>query len=157
MKEIWLELRIRQAFTIVEVIVVIAVIGILLALLLPAVQSAREAARRAQCRNNLKQIGIALSAYHATHDAFPPTTINTGNYRPYHSSAAWGWPTMLLPYLDQGALYAKLDPQGELSIFRKYYREHGQIVPGGETRLPVFRCPSSGMLDVSSEVGTRTD
>lgn len=102
----------RSGFTLIELLVVIAIIAILIALLLPAVQQAREAARRSQCKNNLKQIGLALHNYLDVHSVFPPATIakgqcNTGTANPYILNAT-GW-TMLLPYLDQGPMYDQYD------------------------------------------------
>lgn len=116
----------RRGFTLIELLVVIAIIGVLVALLLPAVQQAREAARRAQCKNNLKQIGLALHNYHDVVQRFPfscanrgscntstsvfgPTSIETINLN------SRGW-TMLLPYFDQGNLYNQYNsnlPAGE--------------------------------------------
>ena len=86
----------------------IAIIAVLIGLLLPAVQSAREAARRAQCSNNLKQIGLAMHNYHGVHDAFPPGYISlTATPRPNspETGPGWGWATMLLNNLEQPALY----------------------------------------------------
>src|SRR5690606_19265562 len=90
----------------IELLVVIAIIAILIALLLPAVQQAREAARRSTCKNNLRQIGLALHNYHDAHDTFPPGYI-WASWAP--EGPGWGWPTMILPYLDQAALYQLLD------------------------------------------------
>ncbi len=89
----------RRAFTLIELLVVIAIIAILIALLLPAVQQAREAARRTQCKNNLKQIGLALHNYHEAIGRLPPSSIAFNH---------WGWNTMVLPYLDQAPLFNQL-------------------------------------------------
>lgn len=95
----------RQGFTLVELLVVIAIIGILIALLLPAVQAAREAARRSQCSNNMKQIGLALHNYHDTHKSFPPGSINDLNAADGSGGEALsGW-VYLLPFMEQSALY----------------------------------------------------
>jgi prepilin-type N-terminal cleavage/methylation domain-containing protein len=89
----------RRAFTLVELLVVIAVIGILVALLLPAVQAAREAARRGQCSSNLRQIGLAMHGYHDRHDCFPPGNINLGTC--CNTPSYTSWPLSLLPYIEQ--------------------------------------------------------
>src|SRR5688572_27253249 len=96
--------RSRRGFTLIELLVVIAIIAVLIALLLPAVQQAREAARRMQCKNNLKNIGLAFHNYHDTAQFFPMSyMVDVGNFN------AHGWGTMILPYLEQGNLYAKYD------------------------------------------------
>src|SRR3954469_18135346 len=94
-----------RGFTLIELLVVIYIIGILLALLLPAVQAAREAARRGQCINNLKQIGVALHNYEGTHRAFPPGYVS--DFRPdgTDTGPGWGWAAMLLPQMEQKALF----------------------------------------------------
>jgi prepilin-type N-terminal cleavage/methylation domain-containing protein/prepilin-type processing-associated H-X9-DG protein len=98
----------RRGFTLIELLVVIAIIAVLIALLLPAVQQAREAARRTQCKNNLKQLGLAFHSYHDTANTMPPGWIgqSTGNY------SGFGWNSMLLPYFDQAPLYNILSTGG---------------------------------------------
>jgi len=95
----------RRAFTLVELLVVIAIIGVLIALLLPAVQSAREAARRMQCANNLKQVALALHAYHGGYGVFP-MGLRANNGR---ENVGMTWMMLLLPYFDQKQLAATLD------------------------------------------------
>ena len=94
----------RRGFTLIELLVVIAIIAVLIALLLPAVQQAREAARRTQCRNNMHQLGLALHNYHDAHSCFPPAAVCSVD----GSNWWWpeiGWGVMLLPYIDESALY----------------------------------------------------
>src|SRR5262245_13841144 len=111
----------RAAFTLVELLVVIAIIGVLVSLLLPAVQQARETARRISCTNRLKQIGLALHNYETTHKIFPPAYITANpaadgsafgvsygdEYRNGPSGFAWG--TLLLPFLEQQSLYEQFN------------------------------------------------
>jgi prepilin-type N-terminal cleavage/methylation domain-containing protein len=97
-----------RAFTLVELLVVIAIIGVLVALLLPAVQSAREAARRSQCTNNLKQLGLAVHNYVDVHKVFP-TNANASDPRPARPTNGFSWIAKTLPYFEQGSLHAKLD------------------------------------------------
>src|SRR5688572_7817662 len=101
--------RSRIGFTLIELLVVIAIIAILIALLLPAVQQAREAARRTQCRNNMKQLGLAFHNYHDVHKRFPPyavagVPVNT-TQEVYRN---WAYPAMLLPMIDQAPLYNQI-------------------------------------------------
>ena len=92
-----------RGFTLIELLVVIAIIAILIALLLPAVQQAREAARRTQCKNNMKQLGLALHNYHDVHTAFPSGWIAVDNrvQSAHDGLNGAGWGTMILPYVEQ--------------------------------------------------------
>lgn len=94
------KVSVRRGFTLVELLVVIAIIGILVALLLPAVQAAREAARRMQCTNNLKQLALGCHNYHATYDAFP-----FGRIDPAYGGYRWSVQAAVLPYIEQGNVY----------------------------------------------------
>ena len=120
-----------RGFTLVELLVVIAVIGILVALLLPAVQSAREAARRSQCANNLHQFGLALHTYSDTLRVLPDGFYES---KPQEYTADWCWGAMVLPYLEQAPLYGQCD-------FRQQ-PVAASNVPSVESLLSVFRCPS---------------
>src|SRR5262245_2029090 len=105
----------RSAFTLVELLVVIAIIGILIALLLPAVQAARESARRTQCSNNLKQIGLAIQSYHDNTKYLPPSRI----------ADHWAtWAVLILPYMEQESLYEQWD------IAQQYYQQSQTVRTG---------------------------
>jgi len=138
----------RRGFTLIELLVVMAVISVLVALLMPAVQQAREAARRSQCRNNLKQIGLALQNYHASHDRFPPGYVAGATYPA--TTNGWGWTAMLLPYLDQAPLYNAINFQ--LPV------EHSTNLPSVATMLPGLLCPSdqtgAGTFQITDAGGT---
>jgi len=147
-----------SGFTLIELLVVIAIIAILIALLLPAVQQAREAARRTQCKSHLKQIGIAMHNYHDVHRTFPPgwvqnkaasgystaTMTSTGFYLFSSTSPSWGWSTFLLAYLEQPSIYQ--------NTIGANLRLEDAIGSGtgkwAMTPIPTFRCPS----DVGSAV-----
>ncbi len=128
----------RQAFTLVELLVVIAVIGVLIALLLPAVQAARESARRASCTNNLKQIGLAMHMHHDTYQRFPP---GWAGYVPNSTvpqplgTPGWGWAAMTLPFIEQENLYRQR-VHLDLPIMDPANAEARVSV------IPTFRCPS---------------
>jgi prepilin-type N-terminal cleavage/methylation domain-containing protein len=121
-----------RAFTLVELLVVIAIIGILVALLLPAVQAAREAARRTHCSNNLKQIGLAAQNYHGTRKTFPPGSLIELVGRDEPSKT--GWSIELLPYMEEPALYALFNPKVSIGD------PLNQLLR--ESPAPAFTCPS---------------
>lgn len=105
--------RAKRGFTLIELLVVIAIIAILISLLLPAVQQAREAARRTQCKNNLKQIGLALHNYHDVHLTFAPgyiaRAINQSDPATAETGPGFAWGTLILPYLDQQNVFSQID------------------------------------------------
>ncbi len=97
--------RDRRGFTLIELVVVISIAGLLVALLLPAVQAVRESARLVRCANNLRQMGLALSAYHDSAGSLPMGYVAWANPAPYATSPGWGWAAMLLPQLEQDPVY----------------------------------------------------
>ena len=127
--------RSRSAFTLVELLVVIAIIGILIALLLPAVQAAREAARRMQCSSRLKQLGLAMHNYANTHQAFPPGCIDDG----VRQRQQWGWGVFLLPFLERISLHRDLAPNDRRLVDLLNDPAARVLV---QVPIPMFRCPS---------------
>ena len=142
----------RRGFTLIELLVVIAIIAVLIALLLPAVQQAREAARRTQCKNNLKQIGLALHNYESTTTVFPPSSTSG------LTKGVWGYPgsgpsdpnihlhsfaSLILPYVDQASLYGTID------------YNVSSLAPANRTAaakvLAFYRCPSYSGLSMSTD------
>jgi prepilin-type N-terminal cleavage/methylation domain-containing protein/prepilin-type processing-associated H-X9-DG protein len=157
----WFVLRFRRprsprvfGFTLIELLVVIAIIAVLVALLLPAVQQAREAARRAQCKNNLKQYGLALHNYHDTYNSLPIAGTNwngADNPPTWERVAAVGWQVRCLPFMDQGPLYNQLDwgsalpstsyePGWPVGFLPTQILNDG--LPARSHQTPCARCPS---------------
>ena len=128
----------RRAFTLIELLVVIAIIAILIALLLPAVQQAREAARRTQCKNGLKQLGLSMHNYHSTYRNFPPSMIYADTAATGSESRWWSWNVMLLPYMDQAPLYQKFD----INIDGLFSPEAVVNTEFTSAILPMLQCPS---------------
>ncbi|PQO47578.1 DUF1559 domain-containing protein [Blastopirellula marina] len=104
-----MRLRMRTGFTLVELLVVIAIIGVLIALLLPAVQQAREAARRMQCTNQMKQLGIAMHNYHDTYQKLPPSNEYADNEPPAQPRREWGWAPRIMAFMEQTAVADEID------------------------------------------------
>lgn len=124
--------RRRQGFTLVELLVVIAIIGILVALLLPAIQAAREAARRMVCGNNLKQIGLAFHNHHDTYKSFPP-----GLRGKVGGEEGYAWSVHILPFIEQQSLYDTLDIENI-----DLHNSSAAAVAAKTTAIDAYRCPS---------------
>lgn len=141
--------RKQRGFTLVELLVVIAIIGILIALLLPAVQAAREAARRSQCTNNLKQIGLALHNYHDALRTFPSGVVNFPA-KAMADTRGWGWGALILPYLEQSALHDQLQVT-RIPFGGGVYP--APATPLTQTPLSAYRCPSDRGPDINARRG----
>lgn len=136
-------IRKRWAFTLVELLVVIAIIGILVALLLPAIQAAREAARRSSCLNNMKQLGTALHNYHDTHGSFP-----YGSRYPCHGP---NWRVFVLPFLEQQAIHGDLEWIRDPRFMGNYLDRSAESLRG--VIVDTFECPSSPLDPFADPVG----
>jgi prepilin-type N-terminal cleavage/methylation domain-containing protein/prepilin-type processing-associated H-X9-DG protein len=139
-----MKIRKFRGFTLVELLVVIAIIGVLIALLLPAVQAAREAARRSQCTNNLKQLGIGIHNYHDTHNALP--AICNGTYGPTPDRKTW-WSGFvgILPFIEQNSIYEEYRSKviGGVDWHNEFY---STVTDNPTTKnIMTFYCPSNGV------------
>ncbi|WP_437201943.1 DUF1559 family PulG-like putative transporter [Planctomicrobium sp. SH664] len=134
----------KKGFTLIELLVVIAIIAVLIALLLPAVQQAREAARRSQCKNNLKQMGLALHNYHDVYNAFPSATV----YNYGGSFNMWAWGFALFPYLDQAPAYNMLNGGSTQLCMAVQNATMLEVMQKG---YPMFRCPSDIGPELNAE------
>jgi prepilin-type N-terminal cleavage/methylation domain-containing protein/prepilin-type processing-associated H-X9-DG protein len=131
--------RCSPAFSLIELLVVLAIISILIAIYMPAVQSAREATRRISCANNLKQIGIALQNYHDSAGALPPGWVAAANSTGENAGPGWGWNVRILPLMEQQALYQSLNlylPIEAVDNFTSVTR-----------RIKSLACPSDGLFE----------
>ncbi|WP_417746903.1 DUF1559 domain-containing protein [Rosistilla oblonga] len=150
----------RRGFTLVELLVVIAIIGILVGLLLPAVQSAREAARRMQCSNNMKQLGLALHNYHDTYQVFPSGCIDSNRKTNSPTDAlnnnnGLGWGTLLLPFIEQSPLYDQIS--FETGSFGRSWQDKNNDgttndpIDSAKVVIDAFVCPSDPMSGLNSD------
>jgi prepilin-type N-terminal cleavage/methylation domain-containing protein len=141
----------NAGFTLIEILVVVAIIGILIAVMLPAIQQARESARKSQCANNLKQIGLGMHAYLLVHKAFPPGYKSA--VQPDHDDGGpgWAWGSMIMPYIEEVALHDEIDYTKSL---RSPETEKVRL-----TSVSLFICPSDDIfepiIDIPSKSSTR--
>jgi len=141
--------RIRPAFTLVELLVVIAIIGVLVALLLPAIQAAREAARRTQCVNNLKQIGLGMLNFEKARRTFPP-----GEFKPagVNTNGALAWSVWFLPYIEESNLYGQMDFKKDIRMEPNWKAD---LTGPVNTIIPVYLCPSMARRQTRREMDGR--
>jgi len=138
----------KHGFTLIELLVVIAIIAVLISLLLPAVQSAREAARRAQCTNNLKQIALALHNYHDAIGTFPPGGIDDTNW----NGTWWNWPAFILPQLEPRNIYNAINfSLPNISVLTNAQAYQDPNVTAWRSVINTYLCPSdsvnNGIMD----------
>ncbi len=153
----------RGGFTLIELLVVIAVIGVMVGLLLPAVQAAREAARRMQCGNNLKQIGLGLHNYHSTFGIFPDSTTSAAANGNACQNGFFSWMAMILPQIEQASLYDSIDFSRGLadnctlpntSAYRSILISAlHRNAAASAVQVPTYLCPSD-VWDLNEDMGT---
>jgi prepilin-type N-terminal cleavage/methylation domain-containing protein len=133
-----------RGFTLVELLVVIAIVGVLIALMLPAVQKARESARKTRCANNLKQIGLGLHAHMTSHKAFPPGYIST--VLPDHDDGGpgWAWGAIILPHIEEVSLHDEIDMKTAV--------DSADTAKVRLTNLPLFECPSDDTFETIVDI-----
>lgn len=139
-------MRSRAAFTLLELLTVIAIVALLIALLVPAVQAAREAVRKTSCQNNLKQIGLALHNYHNTHQTLPTGCIEWRGWPASPSKRQFAWSALLLPFLEQHNVYQQID------FGRPFDAAENAAV--ASQRLRVYECPTAPQR---AQIRARTD
>ena len=140
----------RKAFTMVELLVVVGIIGVLIALLLPAVQSAREVARRVQCTNNLHQLGVALENYASAHRVYPPGVVDfQGPISGVPAGYRFGWAAQILPFMELKNVYNRLN-------FTLGVYADGNVT-ATEMRISTFLCPSSSISAGTNYAGCHND
>lgn len=133
----------RRAFTLIELLVVIAIIAVLIGLLLPAVQKVREAAARAKCTNNLKQLGLGFHNYENVYNGFPPSRVNNAAARGLYGNSDRNVLVFLLPYIEQQALADRYVTPKDLGTGPRRSWDHSVNVPVSAAQPPVFVCPSA--------------
>jgi prepilin-type N-terminal cleavage/methylation domain-containing protein len=144
--------NVRDGLTLIELLVVIAIVGILASVFLPAIQSARETARRMQCQSGMRQIGIALHSYHNVHGAFPHSTVGAVNSNGSCGNGFYSWLALLLPQIDQTGLYESIDFNKAISDRCNYHAPSAYLnysiadthpnAHAAAAALPVYLCPS---------------
>ena len=138
-------IRPRRGFTLIELLVVIAIIGVLIALLLPAVQSARESARRTQCLNNLKQLALAVNSYNTQHNVLPAQTNENTGVMGTSSNVQWwtSWSASLLPHIEQQPMYNALN--FNLPMLEMAAPLSAANTTVGLVDVAIFNCPSESL------------